>query len=359
MDEQQIVVETNPRVTEEFVDNSPEADPAADVIAQIAAEFEAEAGAEDAGTAKAAADAPEGTEASAEDAEATETVATEPTEESPAEDAGLERLVAREVALREKEAEFKAREAKFTEIEKENAALKEQVAKIPTDFIEEMRVRPWEALEAAGHDPDQVIRLCLAAKMTKEGKPLPAELSRAIKDAEAEYKQTSLEKRQAAFEQRVAAEAFAKKVESDALAYVKKGISKDAPTVASVAKANSERVYSEILDEVGRDAHARRGEPGAQLISFDEAARRVEKRWAEMKALFGSEAASTTVDEKKSTPSTTEASKKQTTPKAAAAPKVPLTKPKAKTQKELEDEAVEAGLQEFKRAELARKQARA
>lgn len=357
----------NETATEETVDNSAgvsEFDTAAsDVIAQIEQEFAdaavdalPDAPAEE--TAEAAADSGEGV--------ATEEVAAEgaePLAEEAEEDRGLERLVAREVAVREAETKLKERESKLTEMETELTQAREKLAALPTDFIKDMGHRPWEALEEAGHDPEQVIRLCLAAKLQKDGKPLPPELRQAIRDAERDYKDAQLEKRQIEFEQRQAAAAFVAKVESDARQYVSRmtgeqGISKDAPTVAHVAKADAERVFNEILDEIGRDARARSKEPGAQLIPFDEAARRVEKRWSEMAKLFapaGSEQASTTVGEKKSTSPAQVASKDKPAQKAVK----PLIKSKPKTQKELEDEGLEAALAEYKRVEQANRPARA
>lgn len=344
MDEHQTSVE------EVVIDNSspaPETVPD-DLIAQISAEYNP-----DGDTTEAAADV-----APAVDAETgTEEVQAQ-SEGEPAEsesddkeaDRGIERLVAREVELRQKEEAFRAREAKVVELEKQNAELKAKVDAFPADFIEEMRFRPTEALEAAGHDPDHVVRLILAAKMQKEGKPVPPELRQAIRDAEYDYKFQKQERELQQMKHQRAALEFAAKVESDARQYVTKGISKDAPTVAQVAKANPDRVFSEILDEISRDAAARAREPGAQLISFDEASRRVEKRWSEFKSLLnpGTEA-STTAGETKSTKPAPGASK-PTTPKAATPPSKPLTAPKPKTEDELLKLAIAEAEAEHKRA---------
>lgn len=356
MDEQ--IVETKPGVVEEFVDNSA-GDPtdalAADVISQIETEY-----------ADAALEAlPDGeAEVVAEEtAEPTQEVSTEEATEEGETDRGLERLVAREVALREAETSLKAREAKATELEKENASLKEQLSTVPTNFIDELRFRPMEALEAAGHDPDHVVRLILAAKMQKDGKPVPSELRNAIRDADYDYKLKTQERKLADIEQQRASATFVAKVESDAREYVTKGISKDAPTVVQVAKANPDRVFNEILDEIGRDARSRAQEPGAQLIPFDEAARRVEKRWAEMKSLFGASSekeASTSAGEKKSTSPAPGASTKQNTaPRGTTPPTKPLIKAKPKTQEELEKEGIDVAMAEYKRVEQAKRAARA
>lgn len=344
------------------VDNSAPVDtlgPSDDLLAEIASEYNPDGDA-DAGVV-ASEDNVAAPEMAATDSDESGTGRSEEESAEPAaesagadeNDRGIERLVAREVELRQKEEAFKAREAKVTELEKENAALKAKVDSFPADFIEEMRLRPMEALEQQEIDPDHVVRLVLAAKMQKEGKPVPAELRQAIKEAEYDYKFRQQERELQQMKQQRAALEFASKVETDARQYVTKGISKDAPTVAQVAKANPERVYSEILDEISRDAAARAREPGAQLITFDEAARRVEKRWAEMRSLLspGTEA-STIAGETKSTQPAPGASKTKPTPKAVK----PLTKPTPKTEDELLKQAVAEAEQEYRRVELAKKQ---
>lgn len=339
--------EVNNQVEEVVVDNSaPIIDGVPDdLIAQISAEFDGESPSPEAEATAPPAEA---------DAPVEEVTEEAPSEEAPEADRGIERLVAREVELRQKEESFRAREAKVAELEKENVELKAKVDAFPSDFIEEMRFRPMEALEAAGHDPDHVVRLVLAAKMAKEGKQVPKELRDAIKEAEYDYKFRQQERELQQMKQQRAALEFATKVETDARQYVTKGISKDAPTVAQVAKANPDRVFSEILDEIGRDAQARAREPGAQLISFDEAARRVEKRWSDMRSLLVSpeNKASTTVAETKSTKPS--GASKPTTP-----PNKPLTKPVPKSEKDLLDAAIAEAIAEAKRMDQVKRTGRA
>ncbi len=354
------------KVVEEFVDNSAPSGmdaAAADVIAQIEAEFAAEdlqalpdPAPEQAGTEDQTQE-PAEVEAAGEGDQVAEVPAPEET------DRGLERLVAREVELRTKEKAFEEREARVKSVEAENAQLREQLGKLPTDLIEDLRIRPLEAIEQAGHDPDHVVRLILAAKMVREGRPVPPELKQALREAEYDQKFKAQQRELHEMKQQRAMMEFVSKVEREAQEYVSqmqkasgelKGISKDAPTVAKVATANPQRVYSEIMDEISRDARARAQEPNAQLITYDEAARRVEKRWAEMATLLGASPgsnASTTAGDTKSTSPANGASTKN---KAPATPK-PLTQTKPKTQNELEEEAIQAGMAEFKRAELAKR----
>jgi hypothetical protein len=289
--------------------------------------------------------------------------------EQPAEDAapdeeadrGTERLVKREVELRLKEDALKAREAKLDATEQENAQLKQKLAdveaRIPTDFLDSLRANPWEALEGVGYDPEHIVRVVLAQKLQKQGKEVPKELREEIRAAEYDYKFKKQEQQLSQIEQQRHAAAFVAKVETEARQYIhamtalKPEFSKDAPTVAKVAKADPERVYAEIMDEIGRDANARSREPGAQLISYAEAARRVEKRWGAMKKLLSDnpDNASTPADETKARSQQPGASTKQ---KPVAKP---LTPAKPKTQEELEIEGIEAALADYKRVEMAKR----
>ncbi len=353
-----------PGVVEETVDNSAGVEETDALMADVIKEVEAEFQDEDLAALPDGADAPAevDTEAAPNDEAATE--GEEPAEDAEAgdeEDRGTERLVKREVELRLKEEALAKREQHVTAVEQENQQLKQQLAdveaRIPHDFIDNLRANPWETLESVGYDPEHVVRVVLAQKLQKQGKEVPKELREEIRAAEYEYKFKKQEQKLQQLEQSRKAAEFVAKVETEARQYVramdvlKPEFSKDAPTVAKVAKADPERVYAEIMDEISRDANARSREPGAQLISYAEAARRVEKRWAAMKKLFsGPETASTPADETKSTSAATGASNAGKTGKKVVKP---LTPPKAKTIEELEKEGIDAGLAEYKRAELA------
>lgn len=295
--------------------------------------------------------------------EAGEQEVVEPGEDEDSEgDRSVERLVAREVELRTKEEALKAREFHVKAIEDENTQLKQRVAeleqRIPEDFFDQLRVKPFETLEANGFDPEYVVKGVLAAKLVKQGKSVPEQLLRELKDAEYDYKFKAIEREKAQMAQQQKALAFVQKVEAEARQYIramselKPEFSKDAPTVAKVAKSNPDKVYAEIMDEIGRDATARSRDPQATLISYAEAARRVEKRWTEYKGLFGtdpSKDASTTADD-------TQAREQQTGASTQVKKAVkPLLNSKPKTQEELEQEGLDAALAEYKRVETARR----
>lgn len=354
------------KATEEFVDNSAVEPTDAlmdDLIAEVESEYESEdLDALPDGETGEAQPAAEGEETPAED-EATEPATEDEPGEGEADDRSVARLVQREVELRAREEKVKGAEERATHLETENAQLKQQLedvsARIPEDFFDKLRANAWDTLEQNGVDPEHIVKVVLAQKLMKQNKDVPKELREAIRDAEVDYKFKSLEREKTQMRQQQAAQEFYSKVEREARQYInamselKTEFSKDAPTVAKVAKANPERVFAEIMDEIGRDANAKKRVPNATLISYAEASRRVEKRWADDAKLFGSAAApseaSTTAAETKERAQQTGAS---TTVKK---PVKPLTAPKAKTWAELEQEGLDAGLAEYKRAELARK----
>jgi hypothetical protein len=361
MDENQIV-ETKPGVREEFVDNSHTEETDA-LMESVIKDVESEWQDED------LAALPDGAEPSGDDTGGDTQAAAdgEPTESAETDDdRSISRLVQREVELRTKEEAFKAREAAVAQVEQENTQLRQQLAdleaRIPNDFIDQLRVNPWETLEQVGYDPEHIVRVVLAQKLTKQGKDIPKELRDDIRAAENDFKQRQLDKRQVELEQKITAQRFVEKVETEARQYIramselKPEFSKDAPTVAKVAKADPERVYAEIMDEIGRDASARRREPGAQLISYAEAARRLEKRWGDMRKLLSSDSpedASTTAAKTPERAQQTGASPAgKPANKTAVKPLIPQ---QSKTQEELEQEGIDAALAEFKRVEMARR----
>jgi hypothetical protein len=358
MDETETAAATETAETPQYEDASAETDAAAaDVIAQIAEEWASDpADTADDGEATEGSSGEDGADPEGDDTADAESTAEEPA----AEERGIERLVAREVEVRAKEEALKAREARLSEVEAENATLRQQLSALPQDFIGDLGYQPYEAIQAAGHDPDHVIRLMLAKKFEKDGKPVPAELRNALDKANSSLETRRLRDEIREFKQQQAVAAFVAQVEAGARDYVSKGLSKDVPLVAKAAKANPDRVHREILDEIARDAQGRAGkDPNAALLTYEAAAARVEKRWAEMTSLFGeSPAASTTAPETKSTQGAQKPQTPSTTKtKAAVAPTKPLMKSPPKTQEELEKQAIDEAMQEYRRLESAKKAA--
>lgn len=266
----------------------------------------------------------------------------------PAADETVEKIVAREVELRQREEAVKARETEMnTRVAAAEARVKEleaQVASIPTDFVESLGSSPTETLRAAGYDPQHIVRLMLAEDLARQGKPIPMELEIQIVKAQQQMTARKHEQTLRQYQEQQAAAAFVAQVERGATEYLKnvEGISKYAPTVAEVAKANPTRVYDEIMDVIASDAAAKAGkDPSAKVLSYEEAAKRVEARWAELRKFFGPPAASTNPPAKAST---------TVAPPPAKPPAKPLTRPATpKSYDELLEEAIAAGVSEYRR----------
>lgn len=279
---------------------------------------------------------------------------TVPNPEDPAE-RGLERLVAREVDLRE-------REAKLTTAQEEIKALRNRLAElepraISPDLLDKIKLSPSDGLRAIGLDPDEVVRTALMEKLgDKANTPEMRDMMERVKTRK-EIEALKAQVAQAEY-QRAAAEYF-NKVNTGAKEYVTNvdGYSKHAPTLAHVAKSNPDRVHAEIMEEITRDAAFRaQTEPNGDVLTYQEAAQRVEKRWSAMRALLGMESVT-----QASTPATPVEPK--TTVSAAQTPKTPPTtiKPPDRPlapwlQKDKsEEEALVEAINEWKRVESARR----
>ena len=205
-------------------------------------------------------------------------------------DRGMERLVSRELELRE-------RESRLTSTEKEMEALRARVQELEPralteDLLNQIRSSPNQGLRALGLDPDEVVRQALVEKLgDKANDPELKEMmekTRMRREFEALKAQVQMAERQRA------AQEYYSKIASGASEYVRKedGL-KHAPTVAAVAKSNPDHVFQEIMEEITRDANVRAArEPNGDVISYQEAATRVEKRWSAMKNLLNPVSAS-------------------------------------------------------------------
>jgi hypothetical protein len=274
-------------------------------------------------------------------------------------DRGLERLVAREVELRERE---KALSATQQEMEALKARLRELEprALLPED-IERIKLSPSEGLRKLGLDPDEVVRQALVEKLgDKANDPAMREMlekTKMRKDMEALRNQVQ----QA--ELRQAAQAYYTQVATGARDFTSNvdGLSKHAPTVATVAKSNPDRVYQEIMEEIQRDAAVRSArEPNGDVISYEEAAKRVEARWSAMKSLLGAGVAPQSTpnnapnavnDQPKTNVGATQPTKTPpSTIKPPDRPMAPWLQPKLD-----EEEAIREAMAEWQRVESAKR----
>jgi hypothetical protein len=273
--------------------------------------------------------------------------------EDPA-DRGLERLVAREVELRE-------REARLSESQKEMETLRARLAELEgrpdlPSLADKIKLSPVEGLRALGLDPDEVVRMALVEKLgDKANTPEMREMMERVRIRK---EMESLRAQVQEAERARAAQAYYAEVQSKAAEYVKnqEGISKHAPLLATVAKANPDRVLQEVMEEISKDAATRASrEPAGDILSFQEAAQRVERRWAAMKALLEptlpSASAPASTPEPKTTP--TAAPVKSTPPSSIKPPERPLA-PWLTAQRD-EEEAIKEAVLEWTRAESAKR----
>lgn len=282
---------------------------------------------------------------------------------------GIERVVAREVAIAAREKAIEEKERAYGQLE---ARLKElEKRAMPEDLALELEQRPLETLERLGINPDQVVRRAIAARL---GDKAPDELKREIHETQKDYEYRkelkALRERLEAKERESALQEFYNRVSTGAREYVKgftseaktnTGYGEKAPTVAVVAKSNPDRVYDEIMQEISVDAREKaQRDPNLPLLTYDEAVLRVEKRWADVRKALVPEnitAASTNPPTKpelgaeKRTPATV------TTPKPTNGTVTPPDRPLApwlQGKDALEEEGLKAALAEFRRAETPR-----
>lgn len=214
----------------------------------------------------------------------------------PQEDAavarGMERLVAREVALQARETAFQSQQTAFQAVQQELAQLK---AKQPAqDVVAQFEYSPSEAIKALGHDPEHVVRIMIAEQLKAKGQEVPQALREALASAENRRMNASSDAKIKALEAKLldsqkaqAAAAFFNQVDVGAHEYVK-SVGKEMPTLAEIAKANPARAHREIMEEITRDAKQRMAaDPNGQPLSYAEAAKLVEARLTDYKTLLG------------------------------------------------------------------------
>lgn len=216
-----------------------------------------------------------------------------------------------------------------------------------------LRTKPLDTLQRLGLNPDSVIRAALAQKLGDKADPA---LLRAVEDANAQAstdaKISALESQLHRMSQEAARRAYFDQVNADGAKHIQGlGDKPDLPTVSRVAKSNGARVHAEMMEEIVRDAQARVArEPGAAPITFDEALKRVERRWSEYSTLFTGSTPGTA-----STQLTTQAPLSPSNPaqpKPGAVPKPPDRPLPAWLQRRAnEEDGLKAAMDEFRRAE--------
>lgn len=249
----------------------------------------------------------------------------------------LERLVTREVDLKAKEtkyAEWEAREAAY------QTKIRELEGLIPrNDPNLEIGVDPVATLEAMGHDPDDIVRKIIAQRM---GKDAPEALRAELKSTATEKRIRELELRLIERERQAAGQAFVAQIESGARKYVTDGVSEKTPTISRMAKANPERAYREIMEEISKDANIRASrDPNGDVLTYEEAASRAEARLSELVGIFAPVASTTQ-------PSVNEVKKEPPVTNSVKPPDKPLAPWLQRS--DVSEDGIKAGLQEYRRA---------
>lgn len=314
-----------------------------DYISEVSKEFNATELAPDAaGTETAAADGA-GVAGENQNPPADPPAATTPPPETP-EDRGVARLVEREVALRTREAELSNREARIAQLEGQLAELERLKSRQIDPALWE--TDPDEALKAEGKDPDLIVRQIIAKRMGKTDDP---QVRQVLENTKVNRRIAELERQLAEKERAQAARDFVLKVENGAREHVHKGIGADAPTVAAISKADPERVYREIMEEISRDAAVKARGGGGDVMSYADAVKRVEERWSVLRTHL------TPAQTPAATPnaSTTPEARNGATRKDPPTPTKPPDRPLAPwlQRSNDEDEGLKAGIAEFMRLE--------
>lgn len=271
--------------------------------------------------------------------------APEAEKDDPAVARGLDRLIAREI-------EIKSREDRVTQME---AQAKQSMAELnalkglkSTKELQDLAQHSLtETMQALGQDPDTAVRLLLAERLVATGKQVPQELKEFARDATYKREMAQLRKQLEEKDRAASQNSYFNAVQLGAREYVKT-VGDTTPTVKLVAKVNPDRVHSEIMEEITKDAQIRVAQdPTADLITYAEAAKRVEARWAELKNVIQTNA----TDSTKLAPGA-----KTNQPPAAKPPAKPLHTWQTPTKgKELEDLGIQEALKEFNKVEAARK----
>ena len=257
----------------------------------------------------------------------------------------LSEFVRRELDLFRREEAMRAREAKLEAADLDKSTRRTLTA--PEDITEGLRTSATATLEAMGLDPDQLVKMILADRLGDKAPPdLQREVSEASRDNKYSAKLRALEEKIASQERAAQARAYFDQVQAGAREYLgAPALSEHAPTVARVAKHSPDRVFNEIMGEIQMDAQAKAvRDPSAPLMTYDEAAKRVETRWSELSKVFIAPAEQNAPAE----PAKTQPKTPQHNQGTIKAPDRPLA-PWLQRHTDVEDAGIKAALAEYKR----------
>jgi hypothetical protein len=200
---------------------------------------------------------------------------------------GVQRLVQREWAAKEREAAADAREKAATERITE---LKKYEGLRPTAEISQMmELDPIGAFKALGKDPEVIIKMALAQQL---GDSAPDSLKDFARGAAEKREIAAIRAELAQERQARAAQEYFNTVSAGAREYVTKTVGdikavKTLPTLSKAAKVDLQYVHDEIMEEIVKEARAKAAtDPDGEPLKYEEAAARVEKRLSRLAKLF-------------------------------------------------------------------------
>lgn len=260
----------------------------------------------------------------------------------------LSDFVKRELDIFRREEAIRAREEKYSTLEQELLALRSR--QVPDDVVEAARLQPTATLEAMGFDVDLLVKSVLAERMgEKAPEDLRLEVKNATRDAETNRKIRALEQKIQEQERTERARAYYQDVQTKAKEFLSTpGLSEYAPTLAQLSGSNIELAHAEIMGEITRDAEVKAMRaPNEPLLTYEQAAKRVESRLGGLSRAFGAPKASTTTPQ---TPGTANIPVETKKPPAASvkSPDRPIA-PWLQPSTDIEAEGMKAAIAEFHR----------
>lgn len=254
---------------------------------------------------------------------------------------GVERLVARELAAK---AERDAADRSIAEMKRMQAEF-EKYKDLPNtkNLAEQFDLDPLGAFKALGKDPTTVIKLAMAQQLGDEA---PAALKEFAREAGTKRRIAELEARLVEREQSQRAAEYFNTIQAGAREYVTK-VGDSTPTLSLAAKADPDYVRDEIMEEIVSEARKQAAtNPNGEPISYEEAAKRVETRFARLAKLFQVQNG------------TNSATKNVKKPNVAPPVTKQATKPLAPWQRKadsIEEQGLAEAMRVFEQAEAARK----
>lgn len=196
---------------------------------------------------------------------------------------GVSRLVARELAAKERESAANEAVKKLEGLRAELAGYKG--VKSVQELTSIASNDPIGAIKQLGHDPETFIRLAMAQHMGDEAPPALKEFAR---DAAVKREIADLRKQVQDRDRASAAAEYFNSVKAGAREYVTTKLGKATPTLAALAGSDPDLVHDDIMEVIVRDSQSRAAQdPNGEPMTYEEAAKRVEARYARLAGSLG------------------------------------------------------------------------